>query len=91
MRVRLTGLKGNPDGIGALVRLGFGERLGPAREIRAGSGYWSQDSATAVLATPEAPSKVWVRWPGGKVVTAGIPKGAKAISVDPDGKVRAME
>ena len=31
LRVRLRGKAGNPDGIGAIARLVYGERLGPAR------------------------------------------------------------
>ena len=41
LRVKVRGPPGNPSGIGAVLRLKFGERLGPAREIHAGSGYWS--------------------------------------------------
>ena len=48
------------------VRLAFGERLGPTREIHAGSGYWSEDSACVVMASPERPSAIVVRWPGGR-------------------------
>jgi hypothetical protein len=58
-----------------------GER-GPAREIHAGSGYWSQDGAVQVLGKAKEPSGIWVRWPGGKEVTAKIPAGAEEISVD---------
>ena len=49
LRVRLAGPPGNPDGIGATMRPIFGQRMGPAREIHGGSGYWSQDSAVQVL------------------------------------------
>jgi hypothetical protein len=63
--VRLSGGEQNPAGIGAVVRLKFGERWGPAREIHAGSGYLSQDGATQVLGFKENPTHVWVRWPGG--------------------------
>ncbi len=38
LRVRLKGPVGNPTGVGAVVRLNFGDRYGPAREIHAGSG-----------------------------------------------------
>jgi hypothetical protein len=65
LRARLTGPAGNPDGVGAVLRLKFASGWGPAREIHAGSGYWSQDSACAVLATPDAPNAVQVTWPGG--------------------------
>ncbi|PYK97263.1 MAG: hypothetical protein DME19_16945 [Verrucomicrobia bacterium] len=41
LRVRLKGPAGNPRGIGAQLRLMFGPRPGPVRELHAGSGYWS--------------------------------------------------
>jgi hypothetical protein len=65
LRVRLSGPAGNPDGVGAVLRLKFAGGWGPAREIHAGSGWWSQDSAGAVLATPDSPSAIQVSWPGG--------------------------
>src|SRR5207237_8493094 len=49
LRVRLKGPVGNPTGVGASLRLMTGETPGPAREIHAGSGYWSQESAVQVL------------------------------------------
>lgn len=81
LRVRLAGPPGNPTGIGAQVRLLFGDELGPIREIHAGSGYWSQDSPVIVLATPKVPSKVWTRWPGGRVTAVQIPPSAHEITV----------
>jgi hypothetical protein len=83
LRVRLEGPPGNPSGVGATVRLVFGQRLGPAREIHAGSGYWSQDSAVQVLGTPEVPTQVQVRWPGGESTTAPVPPGARETVVKP--------
>ena len=69
------------------MRLVFGQRWGPAREIHAGGGYWSQDSAVQVLGTPESPTRIWIRWPGGKSTTSPIPAEAKELSVDEGGKV----
>jgi hypothetical protein len=88
LRVRLQGSDKNPHGIGAVVRLKFGDRLGPAREIHGGSGYWSQDSAVQVLSTPVQPTQIWVRWPGGQTVTADLPPGAKEVAVDSKGVAR---
>jgi hypothetical protein len=87
LRVRLSGPPGNPDGVGATLRLEFGGRLGAAREIHGGSGYWSQDSVVQVMGCPESPTQIWVRWPGGKTTTSGIPAGAREITVDTDGKL----
>jgi len=81
LRVKLAGPPGNLDGIGAQVRLLFAKGRGPIRELHAGSGYWSQDSLTPVLATPGKPVSVWVRWPGGKIGAAKIPPGATEVTV----------
>ena len=87
LRVRLSGPMGNPDGVGATVRLIFGERAGPAREFHGGSGYWSQDSTTQILSIMGDPTQIWVRWPGGRYTTNSIPRGAKEITVALDGGV----
>ena len=87
LRVRLTGAAGNPTGVGAVVRLRFGDTLGPAREVRAGSGYWSQDSPVLVLGTPQPPTAIQIRWPGGKVTERPVPAGARELSIHDTGKV----
>ena len=90
LRVRLAGPRGNPTGIGAQIRLRFGSRSGPVREIHAGSGYWSQDSAVSVLSTPEPPSGIWVRWPGGKEITVPMSADAREIEVGQSGSVKRL-
>jgi hypothetical protein len=90
LRVRLTGGAGNLEGIGAVMRLGFGERWGPAREVHAGSGYWSQDSAVQVMATPQVPTRIQINWPGGKSVIGNVPDQAKEIMVHLDGLVTVI-
>lgn len=82
LRVRLTDGPGNPAGIGAMLRLKFGERQGAIREVHASSGYWSQDSAVQVMSAPETATQLWVRWPGGQTTTTDIPAGRKEISVE---------
>jgi len=64
-----------------------GGALGPAREIHAGSGYWSQESAVQVMSAAQPPSQIWVRWPGGKTTTNSVPEGAKEILVDHAGNL----
>jgi hypothetical protein len=81
LRVRLVGASLNPDGVGAQVRLVFGDRMGPVREIEAGSGYWSENGATQVLGTPAPPSAVWVRWPGGRETRAPVTMNAREVVV----------
>ncbi len=81
LRLRLKGPAGNPEGIGAVARVRFAGGLGPARELHAGGGYWSQDSAVAVLGTPTTPVEVLVRWPGGRTTTTAVPENAREITV----------
>ncbi len=82
LRVRLQGPPGNPDGLGAVVRLRYAAGWGPAHEIHGGSGYLSQDSAVAVLGRAAIPTQVVVRWPGGKNTETVVPAGAKEVIVE---------
>ena len=87
LRVRLKGPDGNRDGIGAVIRLRYAEgQWGPAREIHAGSGYWSQDSTTQVLGLSNTPTQLQVHWPGGEDTSTDLPPGTTAIFVGIDGK-----
>jgi hypothetical protein len=43
-----------------------------------------------VLGTPEPPTRIEVRWPGGKLTTTPLPKDATDISLDPSGKLEAV-
>jgi len=90
LRVRLLGPAGNPHGVGAVVRLKHGEELGAAREVHAGSGYWSQDSAIQVMTGHGTATGLQIRWPGGKVVEAQVPSGALEISVDFSGRTERI-
>ena len=91
LRVRLQGPAGNPTGIGAMMRLRSGQQTGRAREIHAGSGYWSQDSAVQVLAAAGPPTQIWIRWPGGKTTTSDVPAGAREIVVEENGAARVVK
>jgi hypothetical protein len=65
-----------------------GEKMGPVREVSAGSGYWSQESVVEVMASPEKPTGLWVRWPGGKTMEVSVPDGVKEITVNTDGVIK---
>ena len=65
--------------------------MGPTCLITAGSGYWSQDSAVQVLATPDPPTHLETLWPNGKATTTAIPEGARDISMGIDGKLLVPE
>ncbi|MBI4664139.1 MAG: VCBS repeat-containing protein [Verrucomicrobia bacterium] len=80
LRVRLDGPEKNPQAIGATVRLRFRSgRLGPAREVHLGGGYWSQDGSELVLGIPEPPVQLEIRWPGGFVERVQVPEGTRSF------------
>jgi hypothetical protein len=82
LTVHLQGSPQNPDGIGAVVRLIYPEgRMGPAHEVHAGSGYWSQDSGRLVLGRKGEPTAIRVRWPGGAVTETPLQKSSRKIIV----------
>ncbi|MBX3746648.1 MAG: VCBS repeat-containing protein [Verrucomicrobiae bacterium] len=81
LRVRLIGPPGNPAGIGAILRLEFADRLGPARTISAGGGYGSQDTLSPILAMPAVPVALRVQWPGGLTSRTPIPPGSREVTV----------
>ena len=88
LRVKVNVGPANPTGVGAIVRLKFAEgKMGPARLITAGSGYWSQDSAVQVLATPAPPTHVKIRWPNGETTSTAINQGAKEVAIGSGGDV----
>ena len=87
LRVRLKGPPGNPRGIGVQMRVKRADHFGPVREVHAGSGYWSQDSAVQVLGNVASPAQLWLRWPGGKTFTVDVPPNASEIQVGIDGTV----
>ncbi|MBN9694143.1 MAG: VCBS repeat-containing protein, partial [Verrucomicrobia bacterium] len=90
LRVRLLGLPGNGNAIGAVVRLGTKNQPGPAREIHGGSGWWSQDSAVSVLAWPSGSAELQVRWPGGQTTTHAVPAQAREVRVSPNGALEVV-
>ena len=90
LRVQLEGAGANPHAIGASVRLAYGERRGPWREIHVGAGYWSGDSPTVVLGLAGTPTRIEVRWPGGKLTATDLAAGVTAVSLDPEGHGRQL-
>lgn len=88
LRVRLVGPDGNPHGVGATIRLVYRDGRGPAREIHAGSGYWSQDGAIQVMGQRQQPVAVWVKWPGGEESEVTVEAGAREVTLKRDGGTR---
>jgi hypothetical protein len=84
LRLRITGPPENRDGIGCIIRIKNEDRFGPAHEIRAGSGYWSQDSSVIVLPLPQVdskPNELQVIWPGGRTRLIQLPSDINNINV----------
>jgi len=81
--VRLEGSPDNPDAVGAQLRVVYGARKGPVREVQSGSGYWSQNGAVQVLGLAQTPTAVWVRWPGGAEAQVEVPAGAREVVLKP--------
>jgi hypothetical protein len=79
LRVVLEGPPENPTGIGARLRLVYDGSLGPAREVRSGSGYWSSDDAVQVLGFSGTPTAVQIRWPDSSVAQQPIAVGATEV------------
>jgi hypothetical protein len=90
LRVRLAASPANPEGIGAVLRIDFSGRLGPARELQAGSGFWSQNSAVQVLATPSTPTAIEVRWSGGRHTRTALPASCREIEVSAAGTLKVL-
>jgi enediyne biosynthesis protein E4 len=82
LRVRLIGPPGNPAAIGAQLRLRYGDRAGPVREVQAGSGYWSQNGAVQVLGRAGEPTALWLRWPGGREQVVPLAAGQMEVRVE---------
>jgi len=89
LRVKLKGPPGNSWGIGAGIRLQSSLRMGPVRELHAGSGYWSQDSLVAVMGYTTYPEKIEVMWPGGKSSIYPVPAGSLEVEIDASGSIKS--
>lgn len=83
--VSLAGPPENPQAVGATVRLKYPDRMGPAREIRLGNGFGSQDSTALLLGAPAEPIGVEVRWLGSPAQEFPWPKGAVSVRIDRSG------
>ncbi len=83
LRVRVAGTAENRHGIGAVLRVVYADGLGPAREVRAGSGTGSHDDPLQILGLSGDPVAIEVRWPGGAVERIEVPPGTREVTVGP--------
>ena len=81
-RIRLSGPDANKNGIGSSIRLVYKDgSKGPRREIQAGSGYWSQNSAVQVMGAAKKVAKIEVDWFNGTRQLVNITPGKKNYTV----------
>ena len=90
IRVRLLGPPGNPTAAGAQLRLKSASAHGPLRTLTLGGGYWSCPSPTSVLTAPDFPVAIEVRWPGGHKTQSNLPRDARRVTVDTQGKLTVL-
>ncbi len=84
LRVRVAGTAENRHGIGAVLRVVYADGLlGPAREVRAGSGTGSHDDPVQIMGLWGDPVAVEVRWPGAAVQRVEVLPGTREVTVAP--------
>jgi hypothetical protein len=88
LRVRLEGGPGNPQCVGVVVRAVTSAGLGRAQVVTAGSGYWSQNSATLVVTSASPITALQVRWPDGTTEERPVPAGSKTLTLRQQNKPR---
>lgn len=91
LRVRISGTREDPHGVGTAVRLVAAAGAGPLREVQTGGGYWSQNSATLVLTVAGAPERLRVRRPRGPAFEVALPAGAREVVVAADGTLQVRQ
>ena len=90
LRIRLRASTANPYAVGAVIRLRYdNDELGPAREIRQGSGWLTQNALTQTLGMKRHVRAVEVRWPGGRTTSTKLPKGVFSVEIDETGRIVA--
>ena len=69
--VVLAGPAGNPTAVGASITVELKDGTTQTSEVHAGSGYYSQSSATTFFGYPDSnpPNRIRVRWPTGANTT----------------------
>jgi len=72
LRVRFDGGRRNPFGIGVHYWVEGGAGRGARRAIVAGSGHWSHNGATQIVAASRPSDTLVVRWPSGRELRVSL-------------------
>ena len=92
LSVRLNGGDRNPTAVGASLWLESDQARSGRREIRAGSGYWSQDGCAQVLTVPGVAKRLVVIWPDGETSKYELRPDEASLLVDRrDGILRSND
>lgn len=68
VKIRLVGPPENKNAVGSKIRVIYSDGTkGPAREIQAGSGYWSQSSFSQVFGFSKEIDQIEIIWYNGKI------------------------
>jgi hypothetical protein len=87
LSVKLQGIAGNPQAIGARVKLIRSDGSAQIAEVHAGSGYLSQSSTTIVFGLGESTAeRIEVVWPSGEATNHSPSDAATVMKIrQPDG------
>ena len=80
LRVQLQSGETKLEGVGAIIRLERNGIFGPARVLRLGSGFLSQNATTQVLGLVEDATALLVGWPNGENERFGLKPGQTEIT-----------
>jgi enediyne biosynthesis protein E4 len=83
LRIALKGAAGNPTAVGARITVELADGTAETAEVYAGSGYYSQSSASCFFGYPDgnAPRRILVRWPSGQQTEHPYPAGAAILTL----------
>ncbi len=83
LRIALRGAAGNPAAVGARITVELSDGSAETSEVYAGSGYYSQSTASCFFGYPEAnpPRRILVRWPSGASSEHAFPAGSTSLTL----------
>ena len=83
LRISLRGPAGNPTAVGARITVVLADGSSQAQEVYAGSGYYTQSTASCYFGSPDSnpARKIRVRWPLGQESEQEVPPQATALTV----------
>jgi hypothetical protein len=83
LSVVLRGPAGNPTAVGARLTLELADGSTQTSEVAAGSGYYTQSTATCFFGYPEAnpPRRLSLRWPDGTTTTREVTTPSSTLTI----------